>query len=157
MTVVKPLRTISLWVVVALVLSGSASGASASWQCEGRTCGTSMWFCCCAAPDGSRDLRCDAPNGPSASNGATNACPAGCSCVMVVRNVDHHRANAPAHNVAPAYHPVMLPPALGLLPTLPTERVARAAALRGPPPASSAVAAPTLRGPPSLTLPLISL
>lgn len=142
-------RTIWLWTLLALVFSLISPAAQAAWQCEGRTCGTSLWFCCCAAPQAERDANCEDRSG-SRERGAGTACAAKCECTLTVRTLDAER-RSPGLSAAPDFHPVLLLPAVQILPSFPAEQAARPIESRGPPPRPASLPAAGLRGPPSLT------
>jgi hypothetical protein len=148
-TAVRRFRTIWVLTLMALLVSAVAPQASASWQCEGRTCGTTLWFCCCLSPDAPKDANCGSA-GTTAEGSGTAACPSDCNCVLTVEAPDDARFVSPVGLAAPVFHPVLLPQAPVLLGPMPTEIVARSIDTRGPPRTPICLATPVLRGPPAL-------
>lgn len=149
MVAVRRLRSIWLVVAFGLLFTSLAPEALASWQCEGRTCGTTLWFCCCKSPEAAQDSNCATVQAPS-EEGATAGCPANCNCTLTIRNAEAGRL--PTATVAVHVFPVswvgVAPP---LSVALPKAVCLRQVESRGPPPASVALATPALRGPPALT------
>ena len=120
----------------------------AAWECEGRTCGTTLWFCCCASPEEARDANC---GGEAPATGAAAACPSECQCVLTVRSADSSRSAPSAAVTSPDRHPAELPRPPALAGPLPGELTARSLERRGPPLPSACLVTPVLRGPPVLT------
>lgn len=132
-----------------MLTTAGAPQALASWECEGRTCGTSLWFCCCSTPEGPQDPNCG--TGAATTGAAGMACPAACNCVLTVESVESARA-AMAVSAHQVFHaPAALSQAPFLVEPLPTEVVARSFESRGPPASKTCLSTPALRGPPALT------
>lgn len=130
--------------------------ALAAWECEGRTCGTSLWFCCCVEPEGPRDANCGT-EATTTGNAGNADCPAACNCVLTVKAVESGRiASAPTASQT-VQTAVTLPQAPILVEPVPTEVVARSIESRGPPAPKVCLATPVLRGPPALTFSTVGL
>lgn len=141
-------RTIWIFALLVTLWSALVPQAAASWECEGRTCGTAL-LCCCMGPDAARDANCRTDAAPSQATG-TSDCPASCNCVLAVQTPETAR---PAAGIAaPLLHVALLPQAPGLVGPLPSEVVARSIEPRGPPAPHTCLSTPVLRGPPALTL-----
>lgn len=137
----------SWFLAVIALLSLAAPSVQAEWRCEGRVCGTTLWYCCCASPEGSRDPNCRRPSG---SLGVGSDCAAGCGCTLTLRP-----SGRPSVDAASSFPLADLHPSAPLLesPSLekPTEPrwLARSTESRGPP-AQSLTAPPLgLRAPPA--------
>lgn len=138
-----------LWLVtlIALLFSAVAPQAYASWQCEGRLCGTTPWQCCCYSPDLEKERDCPAEVTPQAH---TTVCPSSdCGCTMALRSDDADRPTAATVHFALDFTPALLPPAPLTLGPLPTEKIARSLEARGPPGPLLALSSHRLRGPPA--------
>lgn len=155
----RVLRTIWLLGVLALLFSAVAPEALASWQCEGRACGISMWACCCIGPAGARDQQCaslqSAGNSLAERGAGVSACPSNCKCEMITRSVESIRPAITVSLSAP-YHCPALPVAPVSLGQVPTQRLAHSIESRGPPLPLLCLSTPVLRGPPALTFPSTS-
>lgn len=122
-----------------------APAAFATWECEGRTCSTSLWGCCCDSSAGARDSKCGISSRPAPARGV---CAAGCSCLLKIQAVPlPHHSFVPSVPV-PVFYPVILPAAPAITVVVPTEAMARAIETRGPPVLSRPFALPSLRAPP---------
>lgn len=74
---------LALLAVMSLTISPQAY---ASWVCEGRSCGTSFFSCCCVSPEQVQDPNCSEKR---ESAGAAEApCATECGCVLTVRSAD---------------------------------------------------------------------
>jgi hypothetical protein len=153
---VRRFRTFWLLALAAMLVTAFAPQAFAAWQCDGRVCGTTLWFCCCISPTGQQDVNCGdqkvRAEGPAA--GALG-CPSECNCVLTLKGAENGRlgaATAPMV-VVHALPAVLVSPCL--VEPVPTEVVARSLGSRGPPAPKVCLATPVLRGPPALTIPSI--
>jgi hypothetical protein len=138
-------RTIWLLALFVTLFSALTPTSSGGWECEGRTCGTTPWFCCCLSPVDARDANCQSTTGPVSD---TSACPTDCGCVLITRAVDVALRAAASSCSHFAFHPVLLAPASGGVVTLPAEVVARPIETRGPPFGRRTLSPPSLRAPP---------
>lgn len=77
-----------------------SSGARASWFCEGKQCSASIFFCCCLAPSGAQDTRCETTVFQLVNENV--ACDSGCRCEMRVLDVREGRTARPIQ--APQVH-----------------------------------------------------
>ena len=143
-----------LALLLLLPILWSTRQAGAAWYCEGRACGVSAWWCCCANPSGpsaGRDAQCDkpAPSREPSPNGTT-LCSSGCNCVMVVsQSTDNHTRPTPAAPLLlPLFALVPAPVALYVAPVL-AEVGPHYIEARGPPVAAAALFSPFLRAPPA--------
>jgi hypothetical protein len=134
--------TIGLLAGVMLLSCVSPTRVGAAWLCEGRICGTTLFYCCCNNPAGERDIRCVQP---TAGEAGAFACPTACNCVMVV-NPDMTISPTP---VVPLVHIVALLPSpfSPSSPSIPAETVIRIET-RGPPPSFAVLLPLGLRAPP---------
>jgi len=138
--------------LVAMLMTAFVPQALASWQCEGRTCGTTLWFCCCIAPEGTQDPNCADTNANPGGSGSLN-CPSECNCTLTVTSAENSQVVA---TVAASFlfdAPAIAPQVSRLTLITPTEILARSLQDRGPPAPKVCFATPALRGPPSLTFP----
>jgi hypothetical protein len=142
---VKRRHTIRLASLLALLLGVFTPRASAFWQCEDRTCGTTPWFCCCVSPTDARDANCGQTRTP-ANDGS--ACPASCNCVRTLVVMDAARLSAAPAFPIPDLHPVMLCESPDSAAALVQELVVGALETRGPPPQRVTLTPPSLRAPP---------
>lgn len=149
MGAVRRFRSIWLLVAFGLLVTTFAPEALASWQCEGRTCGTTLWFCCCKAPTTAQDANC-ATAQTQEEEGASAGCPAGCNCVLTVRSADEGRTpstQAVAHTAPVAWIGIARTMHIALPKATYLSRVEG----RGPPLLNVCFVTPVLRGPPVLT------
>lgn len=155
-TAVRRFRCFWLLALLAVLYTTLAPQALASWACEGRTCGTSFWACCCIGPETAQDGNCRSevsiPDGE-----ASAACPAECNCVLTVTSAHSPRPSTPAHELLPVFVAALLPLGSPVLDPLPTEALVQAIETRGPPIPVLCLATPVLRGPPVLMLPVIGV
>jgi hypothetical protein len=146
MGIVKLRRTVwavTLWVMLVSIL---APHVHAAWECEGRTCSTSPWACCCDSQQAGKDSKCARPAQmpPSASCGSE------CGCELTIE-APHFMCEAALPSPAPIiYAPALLPQPPAVFVPLPSERIARAIEYRGPPPARYLTSPTQLRAPPAL-------
>lgn len=134
---------------MAMLATALTPQALASWECEGRTCGTSIWFCCCAAPEGEQDANCESVDLPAADD-ADLSCPASCNCVLTISAGDGGQLAAVATTGRIVESPAALPQPLSLSGLLPARFLFETVETRGPPAAKLCLATPSLRGPPAL-------
>src|SRR5262245_28108106 len=97
-------RSIWLATLCALLVATFAPRADAVWQCEGRACGSTPWFCCCVSPAEFRDAHCQPSGEPSPGAGL---CSSACACVLTIRALGGTPMVAPRYS-APDFHPAML-------------------------------------------------
>lgn len=149
MTFWRTMRTLAL---LALFLAAFTPIVDATWQCEGRTCGTTPWFCCCTSPVGARDANCLSSHprfawlpGPTSD---VAACARDCGCVLTFRTPPAARLPVPSNDRGSLFDLAAWAPALVAPALLPTEIVARFFDRRGPPIPSPVLGTPSLRGPP---------
>lgn len=141
-----------LWFValLALLVSTAAPQAFASWQCEGRACGSSPWQCCCFSLEKEGGDGCSSEAKRAAHDAHAGVCPSSdCRCTLVVQATDTTHPSAPAGLSVPHFALAMPQPAPVVPAPLPTEKVARSVESRGPPGPLVALTAHQLRGPPS--------
>ena len=136
-----------------MLTSAFAPQALASWQCEGRTCGTTLWFCCCIAPEGTQDPNCADTDASPAGSGSLN-CPSECNCTLTVTSAENSQVVATAAASFLVDAPAIVTQVSRLTLTTPTEILARSLQDRGPPAPKASLATPVLRGPPSPTFPI---
>lgn len=139
-------RTIWGVTLLALFAFGFAPRAVANWQCEGRTCGTTVWACCCALPDNARDENCGRPGGRRPSEGA---CASECGCILVVQAVCRATAARIGGSCVSLIVPSFVAPASPAVELPEQTVVARLAQSRGPPPVRISFVIPSLRAPPA--------
>lgn len=140
-------RTYWRLALLALLFSVCSPEALASWQCEGRTCGTSLWFCCCVSPVNEQDSNCPT-SARTASAGSAQVCPSECQCVLTVSAADTELAAAAHHIAAPHYCPGLVTQRVAFVVPVPTGGAIRSVEGRGPPPQPIVFASPSLRAPP---------
>lgn len=151
-TGVKSFRNVWILALVAMLTTAFAPQALAAWQCEGRTCGVSLWSCCCVSTDGQQDVNCGGDQAKTKSlNTAAQGCNTDCNCVLTVKAAENGRVGQTATPLLMTYALAALPEHPPLVEPLPTERIARAVENRGPPAPKICLATPVLRGPPALT------
>lgn len=131
-----------------LLLSICAPEALATWQCEGRTCGTTLWFCCCVSPTSAQDGNCPTSARPGTARGGAQVCPSQCQCVLTVAATDTEATRVAATVAIADYVPAIVSPRPELPVPVPTGGAIRTVEGRGPPPRSSVFATPSLRAPP---------
>lgn len=151
-TAVRTRRIIWLFTLCALLIGTLAPEALATWQCEGRACGTSLWFCCCLSPAESQDSRC-AGSLPAGRDGA-GGCRTACNCVLTVRTPDPGRVSMAGSPPTVVLCDLGFPVVCYEVPAK-IRMSARSFEGRGPPPLSLADAPTALRGPPCMTPSLI--
>lgn len=153
---VRNFRRVWLLALVAMLVTAFAPQALAAWQCEGRTCGISFWFCCCVSTDEQRDTNCgkDTVKAERPTTAALG-CSTDCNCVLTLKSAESGRAVQALTPLLVVHALAALPQIPNLVEPLPTERIARATESRGPPAPKLCLATPALRGPPSLTFPFI--
>jgi hypothetical protein len=136
-----------LWAValVAFLLSAVAPQATGSWQCEGRTCGVTPWYCCCDSPAGAQDGNC---RSSARSASSTAACARDCGCELTVHAGHVLRRTPPMGFPSPIFHPVLNPGAAIIVAPVPSRVLARSLETRGPPLPCRAWNTPSLRAPP---------
>lgn len=125
---------------------------SGYWSCEGRTCGVSIWACCCAAPGDHCDPTCR-PRTPKKSDSSSDsriASSGGCNCEMV--SAAEPVVQAP-HPLWPLFElaaalPVIAPPPVSPV----AEADVRLDVTRGPPLTLHLPGSSALRAPPCLCL-----
>lgn len=144
---VRRSRTIWFLTLTILLLSWAAPSALATWVCEGRTCGTTLWFCCCVSPTEAKDGNCG--EGAASAFGSARSCQSDCNCVLTMRVAEVTTQTANSITVAPLLLPALLPHAPVCYGPVPTEVTARSIETRGPPLSRVALSVPTLRGPPA--------
>ena len=139
-----------------MLVTAFAPQAFAAWQCDGRVCGITLWFCCCVSPTGQQDANCGGSQVRTEQRAAgTLDCPSDCNCVLTLKAAENGRlgaATAPVL-VVHALPALLISPCL--VQSLPTEVVARSLGSRGPPVRKPCLATPVLRGPPALAFPSI--
>jgi hypothetical protein len=140
-------RTLWRLALLALLLSVCSPEARASWQCEGRTCGTSLWFCCCVSPVNAQDSNCPTAVRTASTRNA-QVCPSECQCVLTVSAVDTEVASTSPLAVAPHYCPALATRRVAFVVPVPTGGTIRSVEGRGPPPRPIVFASPSLRAPP---------
>ena len=145
--------------VAALLMAlwaGMAPASSATWQCEGRICGTSPWTCCCASPKPvtSTSPQCDLQSSTRTTHfqsplhvSEVAPCSVDCHCAMVVS--ERGAVVVQSHHVfvAPVLQVAVLPRAFELAAPLVVQS-SRPLPSRGPPCTFLSFVSPSLRAPP---------
>lgn len=140
-----------LWLLplCALLAAAFTPRADAVWQCEGRTCATTPWFCCCVLPASAQDPNCQRPSrvlGVEATASAT--CATACRCVLTARPTPDASLHA-ASDYRASVSCFVACMRGEVNPTPPrSNEVARITPRRGPPPSSVTLDTPSLRAPP---------
>lgn len=148
---VKHFRRIWILALVATLVGALAPQTLAAWQCEGRTCGTSLWVCCCVAAASQQDANCGQSVMARVGAPGGMGCTSDCKCVLTVKSAENGQLSTMAVP-SPVVQVAAVLPQVCLFPEpLPTEVVARSSEDRGPPPPKICLAMPVLRGPPALT------
>jgi hypothetical protein len=133
--------TIGLLAGVMLLTCAAPARIGAAWLCEGRICGTNLFYCCCNNPAGKRDIRCVQP---TTGEAGAFACSTSCNCVMVV-NPDTTISPAPLVSLT---HMVALLPTPFCPTSLPTAEAVARIETRAPPPSFNVLPPINLRAPP---------
>jgi hypothetical protein len=148
-------HTLSQLAFLAVLLLACAPQSSASWQCEGRVCGTSIWTCCCVTSSDSHDADCGPLPTAGHFSSSTHAqeisdCPAKCHCTVTTQS------SGPTTSLT-SESPSLVAFLDGFVvaePIVPELRVLRSTEAvppmesRGPPANAVYFASPCLRGPP---------
>lgn len=149
---VRHFRTFWILALVAILVAALAPQTLAAWQCEGRTCGTSLWVCCCVATASQQDENCGGqPLAVKVKAAGGIGCASDCNCVLTVKSAENGRLSALAMPHLTVQTAVVQPQVCLFPEPLPNEVVARSSEDRGPPPPKVCLASPVLRGPPALT------
>lgn len=135
-------RRTCLLIFVALLSVMVTPQAFAAWQCEGRSCGTTPWVCCCESPAEQRDENCRPLDRPLAGE----TCPSECQCVMV--KISNPVTPAAGFSIAAVAPLALLHHSAPQTPSATMAILERITGTRGPPVLASALGPPSFRGPP---------